>query len=484
VGQYDRVPVGGQAVHRVGFFEVVGLGLVLATSSFAILYNTFMKPVEFSTAVRRTARRFGMDLSRPLAMVSGGPDSVALLRALVEIEARPAVLHVDHGLRGEESLVDAEFVRELCGLLEVPYEVRRLKVEGGNLQGEARRGRYRIAEELAEAGGFSAIATGHTADDVAETVLMNLARGAGTRGLSGIPAVRGRVVRPLIEHRRREVLRYLERLNQPYRTDHSNLTPKYARNRVRLEVLPALEELYPGAVDNIARGAALLREDLEVLEGLVEGTVHRRGREIVVPLGELRALPHALERHAVRRAYSALIPGACSLDSATIEDVLELTHKKEGTRIINLPENVVAAVRLGEELAFYRGVEPSSGEWDLSSGEQGFDDWLVNVREVRGYDEEDAARQEVAYLDAEHGPYRVRMAREGDTIRPLGLGGTKKVHKAMMDRKVPKDLRSRTPVVVDGRGRVAWIFIGETGEQFRVKTALARALRLEVKRIP
>jgi tRNA(Ile)-lysidine synthase len=443
-----------------------------------------MKPVEFSADAGRTARRFGMDLSRPLAMVSGGPDSVALLRALVELEARPVVLHVDHGLRGEESLMDAEFVRGLCGRLGIPCEVRRLKVEGGNLQDEARRGRYRIAEELAQAGGFSAIATGHTADDVAETVLMNLARGAGLRGLSGIPPTRGRVVRPLIWHSRRDVLRYLEYLDQPYRTDRSNLTPKYARNRVRLEVLPVLEELYPGAGGHIARGAALLREDLEALEGLVSGTVHRRGEEVVVPLDELRALPLALRRHVVRGAYSTLTSDEGSLGSATVEGVLNLARQREGTRIVCLPGNVIAAVRFGEELALYHGTEPFSGEEDLLVGGIDFAGWLVDVREVWGYDAKDAPRPEVAYLDAALGPYRVRMAREGDIIRPLGLGGTKKVYKAMMDRKVPKDQRHRTPVVVDGRGRVAWIFLGETGEEFKVGAGTEKAVRLEVKEIP
>ena len=432
--------------------------------------------------MERSARRFGMDLSRPLAMVSGGPDSVALLRTLVELEARPVVLHVDHGLRGRESLMDAEFVRGLCGRLGIPCEVRRLKVEGGNLQDEGRRGRYRIAQELAEADDLSAIVTGHTADDVAETVLMNLARGAGMRGLSGIPPVRGRVARPLIRHRRRDVLRYLEHLNQPYRTDPTNLTPEYARNRVRLEVLPVLEELYPGAGGHVAHGAALIREDLEVLEGLVAGTVHRRGQEVVVPLDALFALPPALRRHAVRRAHSTLTVETGSLDSTAVEGVLELAQRWEGTRLMHLPENVVAAVRFGKELAFYRGIEPFSGEEALSTGRFGFAGWAVDVREVRGYDAEDAARPEVAYLDAGHAPYRVRMAREGDTIRPLGLGGTKKVYKAMMDRKVPKDHRRRTPVVVDGRGRVAWVFMGELGEEFGVGTASARALRLEVEK--
>src|SRR5918992_1749319 len=118
-----------------------------------------MEPAEFSAAAARTARSCRMDLSRPLAMVSGGPDSVALLRALVELGSCPVVLHVDHGLRGEESLMDAKFVRELCGWLEVPCETRRLELAGGNLQDAARRGRYRIAGELAEAGDFTAIAT-------------------------------------------------------------------------------------------------------------------------------------------------------------------------------------------------------------------------------------------------------------------------------------------------------------------------------------
>ncbi|HZY57640.1 MAG TPA: tRNA lysidine(34) synthetase TilS, partial [Rubrobacteraceae bacterium] len=275
---------------------------------------------------------------------------------------------------------------------------------------------------------------------------------------------------------------YLEHLNQPYRTDPTNLTPKYARNRVRLEVLPVLEELYPGAVGSIARGAALLREDLEVLEGLVAGTVHRRGDEVVVPLDELRDLPPALRRHAVRRAYSVLTSEEGFLDSATVEGVLELAHRREGTRTMDLPENVIAAVRFGEELALYRRTEPSSREKDLSVGEFRFAGWIVNVREVRGYDPEDAARPEVAYLDASRGPYRVRMAREGDIIRPLGLGGTKRVFRAMMDRKVPKDLRRRTPVVVNGRGRVVWVFLGELDEEFKVSAGTEKVLRLEVRR--
>ncbi len=400
--------------------------------------------------------------------------------------ARPLVLHVDHGLRGEESREDAEFVRKLCERLGVFCEVRRIVLDpgGGNVQEKAREERYRVAHELADERGLTVIFVGHTADDVAETVLMNLARGAGLRGLSGIPPVRGRVARPLIERHRVEVLGYLKSLDQPYRTDPTNRTPKYARNRVRQQVLPILEELYPGAAGNIARNAMLLREDLEALESLAEQAISVRGEEAVIPLDNLDKMPTAVARHALRMAYSKVAPDAPPLTSAAVEAILLMTRKAGRTRLHRPSGGIEVAVRPGSEISFYkdRGVEPLVGEVEVREGEARFDGWLVTAREVAGLDLFDAARPEVAYLDALKGPFRVRMAREGDTIRPLGLGGEKKVARALVDRKVPKDLRRRTPVVVDGRGRVAWVFLGELGEEFKVTPATERVLRLEVEK--
>jgi tRNA(Ile)-lysidine synthetase-like protein len=426
-----------------------------------------------------------MDLRRPLVLVSGGPDSVALLRTILVLEGEPVVLHVDHGLRGEESSADAEFVRELCLGLGVACEVRRLRLDAGsNLQERARDERYRLAGELAVRLGSQAIATGHTADDVAETVLMNLARGAGLRGLAGIPPVRGEIQRPLIERTRREVLDYLEALNQPYRTDSTNLTGKYVRNRVRLEVLPVLEQLYPAAARNIARAAALAREDLEALEGLAAGAVEKRGGEMVLAPDAL--LRPALRRHAVRLAYASLDPGASPLPSDLVEAVLGLLEDGEGTRTLDLPGGVIAAGRAGGELALYRGPRFIDHGWtELPAGRTvSFGGWRVSAREAAGFDPVDAARAGVAYLDAGKGPYTMRMARDGDIIRPLGLGGTRRVLRAMMDRKVPSDLRRRTPVVVDARGEVAWILCGELGEEFKVDDATEKVLRLEVEGNP
>ncbi len=298
-----------------------------------------------------------------------------------------------------------------------------------NLQERARDERYRLAEEVAVRLGLRVVATGHTADDVAETVLMNLARGTGLRGLAGIPPVRGMVQRPLIGRTRREVLDYLEDMDQPYRTDPTNLTGKYARNRVRLEVLPVLEEFYPAAAGNMARAASLVREDLEVLEELAAGILERRGEEVVLPLDRLMELRPALRRHAVRLAYSTVVPDPSPLPSNLIEAVLGLLEGGEGTRTLDLPGGVVASGRSGEELAFYRASRSMVwGQRRSGSGRR----WCSGGGGSRrgrslAIDPSDAARPDVAYLDAGKGPYQVRLAREGDIIRPLGLGGTKKV---------------------------------------------------------
>ena len=443
-----------------------------------------MLPDDFVRGVRQTAERHGMDLERPLVLVSGGPDSVALLRAVVALGGEPAALHVDHGLRGEESGRDAQFVRGLCGELGVRCEVAGLDLQGAsNLQERARDGRYRLAREVAGRLGLRVVATGHTADDVAETVILNLSRGTGMRGLAGIPPIRDNIVRPLIELTRPEVLRYLAGLGQAYRTDPTNLTGKYARNRVRLEVLPVLEELHPGAARNLARAASTVREDLAALEELAAAALEERETEVALPRDALQALPPVLRRHAVRAAYSRVLPDAPPPESRHVEAVLGLREAGPGTRSLDLPGGVVAVARAGGEIALYV-PDDGPGERELREGGTSFGGWEIHAREVDQFDARDAARPEVAYLDVSKGPYRVRVAREGDMIRPLGLGGTKKVLRAMMDRKVPRDVRRRTPVVVDRRGEVAWIPFGELGEEHRVKTQTGRILKVEVAKSP
>jgi tRNA(Ile)-lysidine synthase len=217
--------------------------------------------------------------------VSGGPDSMALLRGagcLVETDARSwrlTVAHLDHGLR-PESADDADFVRLQAGALDLPFASRRTDVvalardEGRSIEDAGREARYRFLEEVAPPDAL--IATAHTADDSAETVLINLLRGSGLAGVRGIPPRRGRILRPLIGERRATLRALLDRAGIGFRTDPSNEDPAYLRNRVRAEVLPLLEALRPGAVDRIGDFARLAAADEALLDELASAELARR----------------------------------------------------------------------------------------------------------------------------------------------------------------------------------------------------------------
>ena len=193
--------------------------------------------------------------------VSGGADSVALLRFLAQVSGqfgwRLTVCHVHHGLRGTEADRDEQFVRELAGQLGLPYAVRHIDAAALALENHlsveeaGRDARYAFFAETAGEGGR--IATAHTLDDTIETVLMNLIRGTGLHGLCGIPRIRGNIVRPLLDVTRAEVEEYLALLGQPYCTDSTNLSDDYTRNRVRHDILPRLRELNPNFTGAMAR---------------------------------------------------------------------------------------------------------------------------------------------------------------------------------------------------------------------------------------
>ncbi|MGI8867089.1 MAG: tRNA lysidine(34) synthetase TilS, partial [Rubrobacteraceae bacterium] len=190
----------------------------------------------------------------------------------------------------------------------------------------------------------------------------------------------------------------------------------------------------------------------------------------------------AIPRHALRLTYGLLNQDS-ALDSTAIENILQSVDSGEGTVVRDLAGGIVVAVRSGGEVAFYRPEEVTWQVENLVVGVQRFEGWRIEVSEVGELDPEDAARSGVAYLDALGGPYRVRMPREGDRMRPLGLGGSKSVIKAMKDRRMPADLRLRNPVLVDSEGRIAWILSGELDEDHKVTPKTKKILRIEVQRI-
>jgi tRNA(Ile)-lysidine synthase len=388
---------------------------------------------------------------RPLlVLLSGGGDSVALLDVALRLEARVSALHVNYGLRpgaGE----DEAFVRELCERLGVPLHVERVALPAeGNLQQSARDIRYSLAEELAE--GDYAVA--HTASDQAETVLYRLAVSPGSRALHGMEARRGRLVRPLLGATRDEVRAYLRARGLDWREDPSNADRRFARARVRHDLLDALRTIGPAAERTIAETARQLRDEGEVLDAAVADAVERLGGGRTVSLAALREHPPALRRLVLRAlAEQASAPRALSRREA--DEILALGD--HGTKALDLGGGLRAVAEYGT-LRFTRAPEAGSPDpVELAvPGRVRFGDWEVEAS-LAGHGD-----VTVTGLDP---TVTVRAWREGDRMRPLGLGGTKTLQDLFTDRKVPRALRHTLPVVESG-GRIVWVAGVAVDERF------------------
>ena len=256
---------------------------------------------------------------RILVACSGGADSMALLWALHRDKYRLVAGHINHGLRGEENRLDEEFVRRKCGMLDIPFESRRLNFDGTKPhEAELREARYAALLELAREYSCPVIATGHTATDVLETVMLNMLRGAAVTGLCGIAPERQlaediRLVRPLLGTTREAVREGLVLMGQDWREDSSNDDPIYLRNRVRHELLPVLSRLTDEAslACSMERSGQILRDDIELLDALAgeeleKLTLKHEGSVLVLDGLVFRELPVALQRRVLREALPAV----------------------------------------------------------------------------------------------------------------------------------------------------------------------------------
>ena len=401
-----------------------------------------------------------------LVLLSGGGDSVCLLDVALRLDARVSALHVNYGLR-DGAGEDEKFVRSLCERLGVPLHVERVSLgEGGNLQERAREARYALAESLTEGsdplsvgdsrGLTPCYAAAHTASDQAETVLYRLAVSPGSRALLGMAPRRGRLVRPLLDVTREEVRSYLRAGGLEWREDPSNADRRFARARVRHHLLEALRTVGPAAETTIAETARQLREEAEVLDAAVSEAIEELGGGPAISLATLREKPPALRRLVLRRlaeaaarepltpATAAAAPRALSRREA--DEILALDDR--GTKALDLGGGLRAVAEYGT-LRFSRAREETvPGPVELAvPGRVRFGDWEVEASL--------AGLGDVSVTGL--GPTAtVRAWREGDRMRPAGLGGTKTLQDLFTDRKVPRALRHTLPVV-ESTGEIVWV---------------------------
>jgi tRNA(Ile)-lysidine synthase len=403
-----------------------------------------------------------------LVLISGGGDSVALLDLAVRAGGQVSALHVNYGLR-EGAAGDEELVRSLCDSLGVPLFVEHVELGSeGNLQELARDSRYALAEELAS----GLYATGHTASDQAETVLYRLAVSPGSRALHGMPARRGRLVRPLLGVTREEVRAYLESRGLEWREDPSNADRRFARARVRHDLLEALRTIGPAAEQTIAETARQLREEAEVLDAAVDEALEELGGGPAVSASVLgRQLP-AVRRLVLRRLAEA---AGGELRAGDAERILALGGR--GSKSLDLGGGLRAVVEYGT-LRFTRVAGEDAVPDPVSlpvPGRVRFGGWEVEA--AKGAAGDVSVSLSAA---APAGPLTVRGWRDGDRMRPLGLDGTKTLQDLFTDRKVPRALRHTLPVV-ESEGEIVWVAGVAVDERFAATEADPSAIALSAR---
>jgi tRNA(Ile)-lysidine synthase len=437
---------------------------------------------------------------RVLVAVSGGPDSVALLHLLLRL--RPelgldlGVAHYDHGLRGEDSRGDAEFVADLAQRLGLPCHPGRGEVKRAaerdkvSLQMAARKLRLQFLRETRHHHAYTKIALGHTADDQVELFWLRLLRGAGLEGLKGMwPATPEGLVRPLLAVGKAVLLTWLEQEALPYRLDVSNLSRTYLRNRVRLDLLPHLSQLYnPRLAQTIWRTQALLQEDERLLARDTAAVWDRVAHSLAadcfaLELDRFLSLEPALQSRVLRLGV-ARIGAEVSLTAPQVGALLALARSERSGGLIS-PGAGVQVARAGAVLHIMKALpEPPRQATPLPAGPgevESPDGWRWQMSRRPHRPGAPWPPPEVAWLDPERvaPPLEARAWRPGDRFWPQGAPGPKKLQDFWVNAKVPHWLRPHLPLVADS-GQIVWVAGLKVAETVKLRPACREILEITV----
>jgi tRNA(Ile)-lysidine synthase len=445
-----------------------------------------------------------------LAACSGGPDSLALVDLLVQYQETGAinlfVAHFDHGLRGEASRQDAEFVRLFCavrglpffcGFADVPALLQR---NGGSVEEVARKLRYEYLRQILTQLGGGVIATGHHRDDQAETVLLTLLRGGGWLGLSAMQPRGLDIIRPLLCLNRVEIDAYCRERDLQPRTDDSNSDVKFMRNRVRHELMPVLIQRFnPAVTETLCRTADVLAEGQDFLRRhtleCLPNVVERREHGYRIDAGLFAGMHVAIQRELLRELLEQLRGDTRGIGYNHIEQIRQLFLQKHGARRIDLPGNWQARKNYQD---LYLEALPSNSEQAASPpqpqsvllacpGKTVLPEFGVVIHCSRHSGDRrlpDDLGPHKAVFDcaALQFPLGVRRRLPGDLFQPLGAPGKRKLKKLLIDLKISAEQRDRLPLIFDGQG-IIWVAGLRRSERGRVNKTSQELIVLEQTKI-
>ncbi len=449
------------------------------------------------TQVQHSIEKFRMfdRAARILVGVSGGADSVCLLLVLKELGYNLAAAHLNHGLRGAESDGDEQFVRELAQSLAIPLHCQRVELSSarGNLEAAGRQARKRFFAALVAARAFDRIALAHNQNDRVETFLLNLFRGAGGEGLTSMEPVVDRIVRPLIEIPRSEIERYLVEHGAKWRLDATNLDTRFARKRIRLNVIPELVRTFnPNLVAAIARTTEILSDENAGLAAFVEnwlaGHSEMRNGTFVLHSPALAAEPVAIQRRVVRAALRRVQPERPLNDVSfdQVEAALGLLKPNQSGKMVEFPGGAVIS-RSFDSLRVEAVAEPIEdfeyelqipGEIHIPELKRCFRATIVEESEKFSGD----SNERVLADGGDLGQYvRIRNWKPGDYYRPVGWPAGK-LKKLFQRARIPRNQRHRWPVFV-ADSSIIWVASFPISREFAPRGRCQRVVAFEASPI-
>jgi len=436
-----------------------------------------------------------------LVGVSGGPDSIVLLHVLKtftqEMNLKLVVVHLNHSLRGEHSDNDERFTRNFtrkCGLLfySVKIDVKAFaKKYHLSLEEAGREARFQTFQKLISRLHFHKIALGHHADDQAETVLMNLVRGSGLRGLSGIQPKRDAIIRPLLNVSRDEIEQYAKKSNIQSIEDVSNKNPGFLRNRVRWNILKEIEKDFGfNGAPGICRTANIVREAKDYLsasgyEAMANVSIEKNCDEIILDINEFLSYFKAVQKMVLLQIFSEFIPHR-RLQSQEINGILQFIEKGESGKrwmmgddlTVNRSHNSVA---FQKKKPLFEPIEIRTGKSILIEALNIClkTEIVTNNKEV--YTK--SKLQELTDYDQIEEPLAIRTMLPGDWFYPLGMRKKrKKLHDFFIDEKIPQYQRQRVPLLISN-GRIVWIMGYRIDDRFKVTDETRQILKMRISKI-
>jgi len=433
---------------------------------------------------------------------SGGPDSTCLLYILNKLKEELGITlvgaHINHCLRGDESDKDEEYAKKVCesldmGFYSIRVDIHRVSKEKNiSCEVAGREVRYEFFEELMVKLNASKVALAHNANDQAETILMRIMRGTGIEGMIGIKPVRDKIyVRPILHLSRKEIEKYCYVNGISPRIDKSNLENIFARNKVRLELIPYIEENFnEDIIKTLNRLSDIVKKDNDYLEDISakEFKKYCEIDERKVIINKKAFMVHdAILSRIIRGALLVVNNNLYNFEKIHISSIIGLQKHHTGKTIM-LPQNIIVENCYGN-MHIYIGAKSSkvnNNQYPLSINEKNFINDLDKVVDIniiqRSQFIEDKGNDYIKYFDFDkiEKPITVRYRKEGDTFMPLGMKGNKKIKDLLMDLKVPKNIRNEIPLICFGDD-IGWVVGYRISEKFKISKDTKNVLKIRVE---